>query len=189
MAVVTVLLSGGIDSSACVAHYLAQGWEVLSLWVDYGQPAARQEGIAVHNLCRHYGISQRTVRLEGLDWTIVASDPIEYVGRNFTLLSLAVNQSPPASSLVAMGIHGGTGFPDCSSEFVSQASVLVEMISHGKTYFECPFLGWEKSDVVGYAKRQGVPISLTYSCSEGAIGHCGACAKCRERFRVLSEIC
>ena len=187
MGYVTVLLSGGIDSSTCVAYYLNKGWDVGSLWVDYGQPASRQESIAVANICRHYGIIQRIVRLEGMQWKILPSEPAEYLGRNLTLLSLAVNQSSPSSSLIAVGIHAGTPFPDCSRKFISLTSKLLAMVSHDCTYLECPFLDWNKPDIVRYAKQHGVPIGLTYSCTEGAIGHCGVCAKCQERFHILSE--
>ena len=38
-----VLLSGGLDSMACVHFYLKMGYEVSALFCDYGQPAAPQE--------------------------------------------------------------------------------------------------------------------------------------------------
>lgn len=187
MSLVTVLFSGGIDSSACIAYYLEQGWQVQPLWVDFGQPAAHQERMAVEKLCRYYRLTVRVTRLEGMLWTTTQSDPAEYLGRNLTLLSLAVSQSPLSPSLIAMGIHAGTNFVDCSSEFVSLANELVQMVSHYNAYLECPFLDWKKEEIVSYARSCGLPIHLTYSCLEGAAGHCGVCAKCQERFHILSN--
>ena len=187
MSIVTVLFSGGIDSSACMAFYLEHGWQIQPLWVDYGQPAAREESMAVERLCRYYHLNARITRLEGIQWTTIRSDPVEYLGRNLTLLSLAVNQASPSPSLIAMGVHAGTNFPDCSREFVSLANKLVQLVSHHNTYFECPFLNWTKAELVGYAKSRRLPVHLTYSCFEGTAGHCGVCAKCQERFHILSN--
>jgi predicted subunit of tRNA(5-methylaminomethyl-2-thiouridylate) methyltransferase len=41
-----VLLSGGIDSTACAAFYLSQDFQVHAVFVDYGQVAARREADA-----------------------------------------------------------------------------------------------------------------------------------------------
>lgn len=38
-----VLLSGGIDSAACVAFYRRLGNDVAAVFVDYGQPVREQE--------------------------------------------------------------------------------------------------------------------------------------------------
>src|SRR5437588_234094 len=41
--VATVLLSGGIDSAACMRFLQSQGLAVRALFIDYGQPAAALE--------------------------------------------------------------------------------------------------------------------------------------------------
>ena len=51
-----VLLSGGIDSTACVAFYLQQGFQVRGLFVDYGQAANAHEASAVDAVAHHYAI-------------------------------------------------------------------------------------------------------------------------------------
>ena len=53
---VLVLLSGGIDSSACVALYKEQGFIVQSLFIDYGQASAEQEWNAAKAVAKHYNV-------------------------------------------------------------------------------------------------------------------------------------
>ena len=40
---VIVLLSGGIDSTACVNYYLSQKLKLLGLFIDYGQYVVKGE--------------------------------------------------------------------------------------------------------------------------------------------------
>ncbi len=54
-----VLLSGGIDSSACLVFYLAQGFSISALFVDYGQVSkGRGESApsAVWSYCKRLGV-------------------------------------------------------------------------------------------------------------------------------------
>ena len=53
---VLVLLSGGIDSSACLVFYLTQGFSVSALFVDYGQVSKGREESAASAMCAHYGV-------------------------------------------------------------------------------------------------------------------------------------
>jgi len=38
-----ILLSGGIDSTACVHYYLDQKFDVKAVFIDYGQKARKNE--------------------------------------------------------------------------------------------------------------------------------------------------
>jgi hypothetical protein len=40
---VLVLLSGGVDSSCCIAFYRGMGYDVRGVFVDYGQPVNQKE--------------------------------------------------------------------------------------------------------------------------------------------------
>jgi 7-cyano-7-deazaguanine synthase len=61
---VEVLVSGGIDSAALLAFYLRERFDVRALFVNFGQPAARQELRPARAVCNHYGVrlSIMTVR-------------------------------------------------------------------------------------------------------------------------------
>ena len=55
----TVLLSGGIDLAAC-AHFLQSKYDLLAVFVDYGQPALECEKEASSKIAKSLGI--------GLTW-------------------------------------------------------------------------------------------------------------------------
>src|SRR5690606_23272011 len=56
-----VLASGGLDSTVLIAHYLASGWNVWPLFVDYGQRTWQDEARAVGSV-----LAQLSARLPGL---------------------------------------------------------------------------------------------------------------------------
>jgi 7-cyano-7-deazaguanine synthase in queuosine biosynthesis len=58
-----VLLSGGVDSAACIDFYQRQGFAVSGLHVTYGQPAARHEAAAAAAIAHHYRIPLTVIRL------------------------------------------------------------------------------------------------------------------------------
>ena len=47
---VTVLFSGGVDSTSCVRFFSDRDYDVRTLFVDYGQAAAAAEAQAVETL-------------------------------------------------------------------------------------------------------------------------------------------
>ena len=55
-----ILLSGGIDSSACVAFYLQQGFQVECFHLSFGQAASAPEHAAAERVARHYGCRLRS---------------------------------------------------------------------------------------------------------------------------------
>jgi 7-cyano-7-deazaguanine synthase len=85
-------------------------------------------------------------------------EDVYLIGRNLTLLSKA-----GAYFLAAMG-HALTLGLD------SRITVAA------------PFLTMHKEDVIRRGLALSVPFELTLSCmNPTALGHCGACSKCRER--------
>src|SRR5260370_4388631 len=53
---VSVLLSGGIDSAACVQWYVCRQYNVVAIFVDYGQPAVAPEWASAKNVAEFYKI-------------------------------------------------------------------------------------------------------------------------------------
>ncbi|MDB5072653.1 MAG: Queuosine synthesis-like protein [Candidatus Eremiobacteraeota bacterium] len=171
---VEVLLSGGIDSAACVALYRAAGREVTGVFLDYGQAAAIPESGAATRIARHYGIGLRLVTVQS-DRAFGAG---EIMGRNGMLVFAALTSCRLGEGSIAIGIHTGTSYADCSRDFFERISDLVALGSGGSIALEAPFLDWFKHDVLTYADRCGVPRDLTYSCELGTNPSCGRCASC-----------
>jgi 7-cyano-7-deazaguanine synthase len=177
-----VLLSGGMDSAAC-AHYLQRnGHTVCGLFVDYGQKAAGPEERAVEQVGTLLGI--QISRLKVLSPQSYGCGEIP--GRNaFLIFSALMTFGHDKPSAIAMGIHGGTPYYDCSPAFVESISRLVSEYTDGRTRVIAPFVDWVKQEVFEYCAEAKIPIELTYSCEAGEVPPCGFCVSCRDR-RMLS---
>lgn len=171
-----VLVSGGLDSAACLEFMKSKGFDLTALHVDLGQAAASEEKRAAQNLCNHYGIPIQFARWLG------DSDrgSGEIVGRNAFLIFAAVMECP-SDGLLVIGIHSGTSYFDCGTEFVSEIQNLLSGYSNGRTQVLAPFLTWDKRQVWEFCVARNVPVELTYSCERGGNPPCGSCLSCKDR--------
>jgi 7-cyano-7-deazaguanine synthase len=177
-----VLFSGGIDSAAC-AHYLQKnGHAVRGLFVDYGQRAARLERAAAEQLSAFLRIDLSMMRIE----TQRSFGSGEIRGRNaFLVFSSMLDGDPAPTQVIALGIHAGTSYYDCSPAFLESIGRLVAEYTDGRARVIAPFIEWTKHDIFTYSLREHLPIDLTYSCEAGEAPPCGLCLSCRDR-RALS---
>ena len=180
---VWVLLSGGVDSAACTALYLNQGFRVRCVHVSFGQAAADPERVAAERVARHFGLS-----LEVLRWSGNARFRAgETTGRNAFLHLGALLEIGARSGLLASGIHAGTPYFDCSKGFISSLQSLLDGYCDGRMLVAAPFLDWTKDQVFLFCRTEGVPVDLTYSCENGSLPPCGSCVSCRDR-RALDAL-
>lgn len=171
-----VLVSGGIDSAACIDFYQRQRLEVSGLHVTYGQAGAHHEAAAARAVARHYRARLTLVRLVG----VRPKSDGELLGRNGLLLFTALMELEDESAILALGIHSGTPYYDCSSSFLSTIQALVDGQCDGRIRVVAPFLEWTKKDIWDYCLANRVPIELTYSCERGLEQPCGVCLSCRD---------
>ncbi len=176
----TVLLSGGIDSAACARLLSAQRYHVRGIFVDYGQAAAQEERQAVTRLQDFLGIKVCLIEAKSVNRFGAG----ELIGRNAFLISTAIFLGQAHQGLVAIGVHGGTPYYDCSPSFIAQVNRLAQEHTGGRLTVIAPFLDWNKGQIVAYFRDSGLPISATYSCESGTIPPCGWCASCRDRRAV-----
>jgi 7-cyano-7-deazaguanine synthase len=181
-----VLVSGGIDSAACIDFYQRQGFAVRGLHMTYGQPAARQETSAATAIAHHYRIPLTLVRFVG---GRPKSDG-ELLGRNALLLFTALMEIEDFSAILALGIHSGTPYYDCSSNFLTAVQSIIDGQCNGRIRVAAPFLEWTKKEIWDYCLKHQVPIDLTYSCERGLDHPCGICLSCRdlEVLRVCEKL-
>ena len=174
---VRVLLSGGVDSAACVQYYLNSGYQVAGFFVDYGQSSSDQEKNAAKKISEHYNID-----LQSVAWTgQTKSKPGFILGRNaFLLLGALLEGDPMSSGLIAIGVHAGTEYLDCRPGFISKLRDLFELYSGGVIQLDAPFLDWQKTQILSYCREQSVPLHLTYSCELGEALPCGECQSCQD---------
>jgi len=180
-----VLFSGGLDSAAC-AHFLkAGGHSVRGLFIDYGQKAAPWERAAAERLSAALKIDLSEVSIR----TRRSFGTGEIRGRNALLIfSSMLDDDCGRAQVIALGIHAGTAYYDCSPPFVEAVDRLVAEYTDGRTRVLAPFVQWTKRDIFTYSLRAGLPVQLSYSCEAGGLPPCGSCLSCRDR-RMLACLC
>lgn len=173
---VLVLLSGGIDSTACAYLYKSQGFSVEALFIDYGQPSASKEAEASRSLAEYLSIPIRDLCLMGQ----CDKEGGEIKGRNAFLLLAALMEFPSRSGIVGIGLNTGTQYYDCSEEFVKKLQEIFDGYTDGCIQLGVPFLKWHKAELWEYFCQARLPTHMTYSCELGLQQPCGKCLSCRD---------
>jgi len=211
------LLSGGLDSSTCLALARRNGFECHALSFDYGQRhrvelecagrVATSLGVADHRVVhfdlRQFGGSALTSDIAVPKGRSAAemggSIPITYVpARNTIFLSFALAW---AETLEASDIFIGvnaldySGYPDCRPEYIEaferMANLATKAGVEGRTRIKVhtPLIQLSKAEIVKLAAGLGLDFKLTHSCYDpDAAGHpCGACDSCLLRRKGFEE--
>ncbi|KAB2336196.1 ATPase [Cytobacillus depressus] len=178
-----VLFSGGIDSTALLEYYLSKKYEVSALFFDYGQPSSKNEKQVVQEICRYYEINL----IKSNTGFSLTNNNGEFVGRNALLITAALSFLPSNYSKIAIGIHAGTPYYDCSQTFVEDCQRIIDGYFSGTVLLDVPFLQFTKKQIIDYCIQKSIPVDLTYSCELGHEGNCGRCLSCKDRRRILNE--
>src|SRR6266850_3922563 len=211
-----VLLSGGLDSTTCLAWARARGFECHTLAVDYGQrhrielDAARRVatalGAASHRIVavdlRAIGGSALTADIavphDRPAAAMASGIPVTYVpARNTVFLALALGlaETLGASDLVAgMNAVDYSGYPDCRPEFVHAFESLAKLATRagaegGGFTVHTPLMILGKAGIIRLGLSLGVDYALTHSCYDPAPdgAACGRCDACLIRLQGFRE--
>ena len=202
-----VLLSGGLDSTTCLAIARAEGFDAYALSVEYGQrhaaelAAARRIAAALgaidHRVAHvdlgQFGGSALTdpalaVPVDG----VAGGIPITYVpARNTIMLSIALAW---AEVLGADDIYVGvnavdySGYPDCRPAYIDAFEKMANLATKAgveghRLRIHAPLIDLSKADIVRRGAALGVDYGLTVSCYQAADdgAACGLCDACRLR--------
>lgn len=176
----TVLFSGGIDSTSTALFLKSAGFAVRGLFVDFGQASRHMERNSIDRLKDLIGITVDEIQISSSS----SHGTGELRGRNALLIFSAVLLGNCAPGGIAIGVHAGTPYYDCSSEFTEKIDELVRECSGGKLFVLAPFVRWSKDDVYSYFLSQNISLDATYSCEAGIKPRCGQCASCLDRKRL-----
>lgn len=180
---VTVLASGGIDSTALIHRYTVARQRIKIVHFQHGQPSAQSELRAVKLVSRHYGLKGKVVKL-GFRMFLRGN---ELLGRNALFVLIAASLGPPPSR-ISLGIHQGPEYYDISPGFVADCQRVLDGYFGGTVSLEAPFLNDTKQDIVNYCKKRKIPLRLTYSCQMKNSPPCGHCPSCLDRKEYLGEL-
>lgn len=210
-----VLLSGGLDSSTCLAIARAKGRDVHALTVDYGQ-RHRKEVAAAKKIGRHFQVKEHKVLT--MDLTPIGgsalTDPsvavperrsMEEIGRgipptyvparNTILLGLALGYAETVDAdevYIAANVLDSSGYPDCRPEFYAAFREVARLgtkrgVEGRPIHIHTPLIRMTKADIVRTGTKLGVPFGLTWSCYEGRQKACGVCDSCQLRLKGFRE--
>lgn len=199
-----VLLSGGLDSTTCLAIAKQKGFSCYALSFDYGQKH-RSELEAAKNIAKNLGAVKHeivTLSIGSLGGSALTDDaidvqnyagenkiPVTYVpARNTVFLSIALGW---AEILGAEAIFIGvtaidySGYPDCRPEYIAafqnMANLATKAGLEGNTInIDTPLIDLSKADIIKLGNSLGVDYSLTVSCYKAnSFGEaCGECDSC-----------
>ncbi len=212
-----MILSGGLDSSVCLALALAHrdnggdsdGERTLAVTFDYGQRHKVEVGHAAA-VAAHYGTEHLVVPIDLRGWggsaltdaSIAVPSaggngiPVTYVpARNLIFLSIAVGIAEARQlDAVYIGINAldYSGYPDCRPEFLASFAdtarlALKRGVEGHPVELRAPLVDKSKADIVRLAAQLGAPVHLTYSCYRGGDAPCNDCDSCRIRAEAFLD--
>ncbi|HET9442715.1 MAG TPA: 7-cyano-7-deazaguanine synthase QueC [Acidimicrobiales bacterium] len=204
-----VLLSGGLDSTVCLAVTAGGAHPcepLVTLAFDYGQ-RHRVELDHAAEVSHHFGADHLVVALDTSAWGGSALTdsgvevpeagsgggiPVTYVpARNLIFLSVAMGVAEARDLLdVTIGVNSldYSGYPDCRPEFIASfratATLALKRGTEGRPVeVLTPLIDLSKRDIVSLGLSLEAPLELTWSCYRGGDRPCGTCDSCALRAR------
>lgn len=199
-----VVLSGGLDSTVCMALARADsGLAPLALTFDYGQ-RHRTELDRAEAVASHYGSEHLVVAIDARPWGGSAltdpaievpaagagseqAIPVTYVpARNIIFLAVALGVAEARETpAVWIGVNAVdySGYPDCRPEFVDAFRQVAAVgqrrgVEGDPVAIVTPLIDRSKADIVRLGTEMGAPLGLTWSCYREGPRPCGSCDAC-----------
>ncbi len=212
-----VLLSGGLDSTTCLAMAVQQGFTPYAMSFRYGQ-RHQHELECARRVADYYKVAQHVIvdiDLRQFGGSALTSNaevpkdrpiadmgegiPITYVpARNTIFLSFALAW---AEVLKAQDIFIGvnaldySGYPDCRPEYIAAYQAMADLATRegvegrSKLTIHTPLLHLTKGQIVAMGLGLGVDYQWTSTCYDpGPDGAaCGRCDACQLRIKGFAE--
>ena len=210
-----ILLSGGLDSTTCLAIAREQGFDLFALTVNYGQrhifelQSAKNVALSL-DVEKHFVLDIDLAQFGGsalTDDIEVPKDRVEsemsdipatYVpARNTVLLSVALARAETLESFdIFIGVNAldYSGYPDCRPEYIESfertANLATKAGVSGKNFhIHTPLINMTKAEIIKSGTKLGVDYGLTFSCydPQGTGAPCGHCDACILRLKGFKE--
>jgi len=172
-----VLLSGGLDSTTCLAFANSKSYECNALSFDYGQRHSSELN-AAKKIAQHFNANQHEIisldslgKLGGSSLTDQTKKIEEYSGktgipstyvpaRNTIMLSIALGWAEiinADSIFIGVSSVDYSGYPDCRPEFIEAFMKMANLATKNsvlgeKINIETPLLYLSKADTVKLGK-------------------------------------
>ena len=207
-----VLLSGGLDSSTCLAYAKDQGYACYTLAIDYGQRhsaeiQASENVAAAIGVKRHQVMPIDLTQIGGSALTDDSMDvpdfgeedsevPSTYVpARNTIFLSIALAYAEVVGAdamFIGVTAVDYSGYPDCRPEYINAFETMANLatkagIEGKKLHIETPLIDLSKAEIIKLGHGLGFDYGMTVSCYQAddkgqACGHCDSCHYRKQGF-------
>ena len=207
-----VSLSGGMDSSVCLA-LAARDYDVYALHFSYGQRTESRELTSARAVAELLGVKQflplkidlfRQIGGSALtDPAIAVPDapaiekigeeiPVTYVPfRNAHFLAAAVSWAEVIDAkaiFIGAVDQDSSGYPDCRPAYYDAFRQVIQTgTRHGDIEIFTPLIHLKKSEIVQLGLELGAPFPLTWSCYSSEDLACGLCDSCVLRLRAFAQ--
>ncbi len=210
-----ILLSGGLDSTTCLAIAKNQGFDLNALTLNYGQRhdfelKSAQKIVDHFKIKNHSVVNINLAQFGGsalTDEIDVPKDrsesemtdiPITYVpARNTVFLSLALAWAETINAFnifIGVNVLDYSGYPDCRPEYIASFEKTANLatkagVSGERFKIHTPLINMKKSEIILNGLKLGVDYSLTSSCYDPLKNGtpCGHCDACILRLKGFQE--
>ena len=211
-----ILLSGGLDSTTCVAIAKDQGFELFGLTINYGQKHIFELESA-KSIASYFDIKNHSIidiNLAQFGGSALTSSmnvpknrnvsdmndiPVTYVpARNTVFLSIALARAETINAFdIFIGVNAldYSGYPDCRPAFISEFEKLANLATKngvekkGEYKIHTPLISLTKSEIITKGIGLNVDYSITSSCYDPSDNGypCGLCDACQLRLKGFKE--
>lgn len=216
MAKAVILLSGGLDSTTCLAIAKQQGFDCHCLSFDYGQKhkieleyakyQAKQFKAEKHHIIQIGKGSFKGSALTDNDLEVPKNSsnnddiPITYVpARNTIFLSYALGLAEQIGAYdIFIGVNAVdySGYPDCRAEYIAAFEKMANLAtkiyleSDQKLKIHTPLISLSKTEIIKIGQDLGVDYSKTISCYNPSVDGtpCGECDSCLYRQKGFAGL-
>ena len=210
-----ILLSGGLDSTTCLAIAKNQGFDLNALTLNYGQRhdfelKSAQKIVDHFKIKNHSVVNINLAQFGGsalTDEIDVPKDrsesemtdiPLTYVpARNTVFLSLALAWAETLNAFnifIGVNVLDYSGYPDCRPEYIAAFEKTANLatkagVSGERFKIHTPLINMKKSEIILNGLKLGVDYSLTSSCYDPLKNGtpCGHCDACILRLKGFQE--
>ncbi len=212
-----VLLSGGVDSSTCLALAKAEGFALYAMSFAYHQRHT-VELAAAERVATAVGVEDRLVvelplgKIGGSALTadlevpksasvaeIGSGIPITYVpARNTVFLSLALAWAEVVGAgdiFIGVNAVDYSGYPDCRPEYIAAFERMANLATkacvegHLTIKVRTPLINMTKAEIIRKGLELGLDYGLTHSCYDPLSDGraCGHCDSCLLRKKGFED--
>ncbi|MCF6300400.1 MAG: 7-cyano-7-deazaguanine synthase QueC [Proteobacteria bacterium] len=206
-----LLLSGGLDSSTCLAIAKDHGFDCYTFAIDYGQRHL-SELMASQKVSQTLGaIEHKVIKIDlsAIGGSALTDDiavpeerttgvPVTYVpARNTIFLSAALAYAEvvgAADIFIGVTQVDYSGYPDCRAEYIASFEKMANLATKASTAgqklsIQTPLIDLSKKQIIQLGNSLGLDYSLTVSCyqaDERGLA-CGKCDSCYYRKQGFTE--